>query len=219
MTTQPVIEQTTQTTTSLSASSASGDRFGKDWKPKWFRRLGRKTAREQSSERSQDPWRVRAVFWLARTINPPVRPQQDFHINLTELRQLPDATLGRELAHFLDSHHFQPPQTGDWLQKTHDIWHVLTGLSPSTEDEVILQAFVRAQIFRPSSAIVVLLGLLMGELRWKSMQRSLHLGRVARNISQWDIEADWATPLAEVREKLGIHRQGIDRQVKGFHGH
>ena len=80
-------------------------------------------------------------------------------MDLTELRQLPDATLGRELARFLDLHNFEPPQTGDWIQKTHDIWHVVTGLSSSVEDEFILQAFVRAQLFRPSSAIVVLVGL------------------------------------------------------------
>ena len=210
MTAQPVIEQTTQPTTSSRSPQSSSDRPTKRGTLQWFK------FRRFQSDKPQDAWQSAVAFWLARTINPPIRPQQDFQVDLTDLRQLPESTLGRELANFLDSHHFQPPQTGDWLQKTHDIWHVLTGLSPSPEDEFILQAFVRAQVFRPSSAIVVLVGLLTGKLSLTSLRRSLHLGRIAHNIVQWDIESDWPTPLEEVREKLGIHRQGIGRQTKGF---
>ncbi|NEP54815.1 MAG: hypothetical protein F6K65_40940 [Moorea sp. SIO3C2] len=185
------------------------------WSQRWFNRQPStaETSPHVESNSSQD-WRSSLAFWLARTINPPVRPQHDILIDLSELRQLPDATLGRELARFLDLHHFDLPQTGDLIQKTHDIWHVLTGLSPSVEDEFILQAFVRAQIFRPSSAIVVLVGLCTGQLGWTSLRRSLYLGRVANNIAQWNMEADWATPLEDVREKLGLHRQGISRQTR-----
>ncbi|MEM9214243.1 MAG: Coq4 family protein [Cyanobacteria bacterium P01_F01_bin.150] len=164
----------------------------------------------------EDEWQAKTAFWLARTINPPVRPWQTFHVDLDSLRKLPKGTLGYELALFLDSHNFQLPQTGDWIQQTHDIWHVLTGLSPIAEEEFILQAFVRAQIFRPSSAIVVLVGLVTRQLSWTSLRRSLHLGRIAKQIIHWDIESDWATPLEDVREKLGIHRRGIIRQTKGM---
>lgn len=173
---------------------------------------------DRQDSRSKDAWQAKTAlaFWLARTINPPVRPSDTFQVDLSALRQLPKGTLGRELVLFLDRHQFELPQTGDWVQQTHDIWHVLTGLTPASEDEFILQAFVRAQVFRPSSAIVVLVGLVTGQLSWTSLRRSLRLGRMAQQISHWDIETDWATPLADVREKLGIHRQGIIRQTKGF---
>ena len=224
MTIQPAIKPTDQQTLSSSfcaeiGPNEIGDRPSPNRKRLWFSRFRRKPAHKPAMEQPQTPWQSRVALWLARTINPPVRPKQDFQVDLKQLRQLPDATLGRELAYFLDHHHFEPLQTGDWLQKTHDIWHVVTGLSPSEEDEYILQAFVRSQVFRPSSAIVVLAGLLSGKLRWHSLQRSLKLGRVAHNIAQWDIEADWGTPLEDVREKLGLHRRGIGRQTKGFQGH
>ena len=171
---------------------------------------------EEPSSSSKEAWQAQIAFWLARTINPPVRPRDQFHVELETLRQLPEGTLGNALAVFLDEHHFDLPQTGDWVQQTHDIWHVLTGLTPDPEDEFILQVFVRAQVFRPSSAIVVLVGLLTGQLKWTSLRRGLRLGRIAKQIIHWDIESDWATPLEEVREKLGIHRQGIIRQTRGL---
>lgn len=167
------------------------------------------------STKPKTDWRAATAFWLARTINPPVQPQKLLEVDLDQLRQMPPGSLGQELARFLDEHEFELPQSGDWIQRTHDIWHVLTGLSSSSEDEFILQAFVRAQVFRPSSAIVVLVGLATGELKWTALRRSLYLGRVAQNIVRWDIEADWETPLVEVRQRLGIHPQGIARQTKG----
>ena len=147
------------------------------------------------------------VLWLARTINPPVQPSRTFQIDLEALRQLPEGTLGREVAHFLDQNGFTPFDSGDLIQRTHDIWHVLTGLSVSEHDEFILQAFTRAQIFRPSSAILVLWGVLSGQLKLADVIDGLNRGRLAQRLVDWiarDIESDWGTPLAEVRQKLGI---------------
>ena len=156
------------------------------------------------TEPSTRDWRADLAFWLARTINPPVQPNRSIHFDLDKLRQLPDGTLGREVAIFLDRNQLSPPETGDWIQRTHDIWHVLTGLSPSPEDEFVLQAFVRAQVFRPSSAIIVLIGLLSGKLTLSKVRRTIQLGRVAQNIVNWDIESDWTTPLHDIRQRLGI---------------
>lgn len=183
---------------------------------KYFRTIAQQWTHDYVEPSSDYIWQAQFAFWLARTINPPVRPWQKFHVELEALRQFPEGTLGRELAQFLDRHNLTLPQTGDWIQQTHDIWHVLTGLSPAPEDEFILQAFVRAQVFRPSSAIVVLVGLFKGQLSWGSLRRSLHLGRIAQRIISWDIEPDLGLPLEDVREKLGIHRQGILRQTRGF---
>lgn len=148
--------------------------------------------------------KLETILKVAQTINPQIDTEREFFIDLEELRQLPEKTLGREVAHFLDKNNFEPLNSGDWIQRTHDVWHVLTGLSPSEEDELILQAFTRAQVFRPSSAILVVAGLLVGKCRFSDIFQGIQHGKVAESLIDWDIESDWATPLVEVRQKLGI---------------
>ncbi|MDY6899781.1 MAG: Coq4 family protein [Cyanobacteriota bacterium] len=144
------------------------------------------------------------ILKMAQTINPQIYPGRELSINLEELRQLPEGTLGRELAHFLDKNGFEPLNSGDWIQRTHDVWHVITGLSPSKDDEFILQAFTRSQVFRPSSAIIVLAGLLTHKCNLQEIIKVIKNGKMANKLIDWDIESDWATPLTEVREKLGV---------------
>jgi ubiquinone biosynthesis protein COQ4 len=148
--------------------------------------------------------RTKLVLWIARTINPQVQPDYQLQINLDQFRQLPDGTLGREVARFIDENHFTPITDGDYIQRTHDVWHVLTGFSPSTEDEFKLQAFTRAQVFRPSSALLVLYGIMTRRVKAKEAIASLQHGHQADDLIHWDIATDWEKPLEEVRQKLGI---------------
>lgn len=158
--------------------------------------------------------RTRFILWLARTVNPPVLSDRPIHICPETLRSLPEGTLGREVIRFLDENQFEPIASGDYIQRTHDVWHVLTGLSASEHDEFMLQAFTRAQVFRPTSAIVVLYGLLTGSLSWREVRYSLYWGRLAQRLLDWDIEADWATPLPEVRRKLGLPQVSLSRRKR-----
>lgn len=144
------------------------------------------------------------ILKMAQTINPQIYPGRELDINLSELRQLSEGTLGREVARFFDENGFEPLQSGDWIQRTHDVWHVVTGLSPSKNDEFILQAFTRSQVFRPSSAILVLAGLLIHKCNLQEVIHTIKNGKMAKKLIDWDIESDWATPLSEVREKLGV---------------
>lgn len=148
--------------------------------------------------------RLAFILKLAQTINPQVAPERELEMDVAFLRRLPDGTLGRELARFWDEHGFDPLDSGDWIQRTHDVWHVLTGLSPSEHDEFMLQAFTRAQVFRPSSAILVLVGLISGRFRVSEVVQAVRYGKLAKRLLDWDIAADWNTPLAEVRRKLDI---------------
>jgi ubiquinone biosynthesis protein COQ4 len=144
------------------------------------------------------------ILKMAQTINPQIESDRKVEIDLEKLRQLPAGTLGCEVARFLDEQGFEPIESGDWIQRNHDVWHVLTGLSPSTEDEFILQAFTRAQVFRPSCAILVLLGLLSHKCTIGQIIKGLKHGKIAGRLIEWDVESDWETPLSEVRKKLGI---------------
>ncbi len=145
-----------------------------------------------------------AILKFAQTVNPQIQAEREFSINLEVLRQLPEGSLGCEVARFLDENGFDPLNSGDWIQRTHDVWHVLTGLSPSLHDELMLQAFTRAQVLRPSSAIIVLAGLLLRKCSFSEVLQSIKSGKLAQCLIDWDVESDWATPLTEVRHKLGI---------------
>ena len=153
------------------------------------------------------PFWLKIVLKIAQIINPQINLDQEFTITveeLEELRQLPNGTLGREVAQFLDSNGFGPLNSGDWIQRTHDVWHVLTGFSSSPRDELLLQIFTRAQVFRPTSAIVVALGLLTGVCNFREVRQVLKMGKQAKSLIGWDIKTDWKTPLVEVRDKFNI---------------
>lgn len=149
-------------------------------------------------------FRLSILLKIAQTINPQIKKDQSFDIDLDQFRQLPVGTLGYEVAGFIDRNGFDPLDSGDWIQRTHDVWHVLTGLSPSRQDELTLQAFTRAQVFRPSCAIFVLAGLLTRSCTIEDVFKGLQYGKMASSLLDWDIESDWETPLAEVRQKFGI---------------
>jgi ubiquinone biosynthesis protein Coq4 len=82
------------------------------------------------------------------------------------------------VARCLDEHGFEPIASGDWIQGNHDVWPILTGLSASTEDEFVLQAFTRAQVFRSSCAILVLLRLIGGKCTIGQIIKSLKQGKL-----------------------------------------
>ena len=153
------------------------------------------------------PFWLKIILKIAQIINPQINLEQEFTITLEELgelRQLPNGTLGREVAQFLDNNGFDPLNSGDWIQRTHDIWHVLTGFGSSPHDELLLQIFTRAQVFRPTSAIVVALGLLTGVCNCREVRQVLKMGKQAKPLTGWDIKTDWTTPLVEVRKKFNI---------------
>ena len=148
--------------------------------------------------------RTRLVLWTARTINPQVYANREFSIKLEDLRPLPEGTLGHEVARFLDQNGFSPINSGDGIQRTHDVWHVLTGLQPSKHDEFMLQAFTRAQVFRPSSTVLVLVGLLTRQVNFTDILKAYRSGKLVKRLVKLDIQSEWQTPLTQVRQKLGI---------------
>lgn len=150
---------------------------------------------------------LKIILKIAQTINPQIHRDREFRITpeeLEALRQLPHGTLGFEVAHFLDHNGFDPLNSGDWIQRTHDVWHVLTGFNSSPHDEFLLQIFTRAQVFRPTSAIVVLVGWLTGMCNLQEIRQVLKMGKQAKPLINWDIQADWHTPVAEIRQRLNI---------------
>ena len=154
-------------------------------------------------------------------------------IDLDALAALPEGTLGHAYAMFLRSRGLTPavfdaPPTEvndprmqyvvQRLRQTHDLWHVVTGHDTDPASEVALQAFTFAQVRAPSSGILAALGTIRAMVQLprgeksrvpKSVLASLLLGLRANPLPVFAWEEHWSTPLAKVRELLGIPVEGV----------
>ncbi|MBX3200672.1 MAG: hypothetical protein KF894_21220 [Labilithrix sp.] len=149
------------------------------------------------------------------------RPRIDrAHVDFDALRRLPDGTLGREYTRFLDDNGISPdafeelPAIGDEraalimlrMRQTHDLWHVLTGYAPDVRGELLLQAFMYAQVRIPSALVLVA----FGTLRWMKLERSYFAalrrayrrGLAASFLPTFRWEEHWETPVDELRRSL-----------------
>lgn len=146
-------------------------------------------------------------------------------LNVEELMKLPKGSLGRTFAEEMVARKLDPAaierREDDGspsgyvfahLRETHDLWHTVTGFEVDVAGELGLQAFYLTQ-FRAMLAVLILaLGLLntfffAPEDRGRRMDeiaRGWQMGRRARSFFGFDWAANMATPLEEVRAKLGI---------------
>ncbi|HXC50092.1 MAG TPA: Coq4 family protein [Candidatus Limnocylindrales bacterium] len=145
------------------------------------------------------------------------------------LRQLPEGTLGREYARFLDQEGISAEglvEASDGfddsvflddraellsrrLRDIHDLWHVVTGYQRDLFGEVALLAFTYAQIRNGGIGFIVLIAMLK---EWRegyrdglALSRGAYFrGRRAGFFAAADWEALLERPLAEVRRELGV---------------
>lgn len=146
------------------------------------------------------------------------------------LRSLPDGTLGREYARFLDEEglsadglveaseedaddlHFVDPRArvlSRRLRDTHDLWHVAAGYQRDLFGEAALLAFTFAQGRNPGIGFIVMVAMLKHwqeghpealKLTWKAFRRGLR----AETFICADWEALLSMPLADVRRRLKV---------------
>jgi ubiquinone biosynthesis protein COQ4 len=147
------------------------------------------------------------------------RPRLDSnHVDFEALAKLPDGTLGREFVRFLAEHGITPDsfrEPVDYfedvpayvtlrLRQTHDLWHLLTGYPPTTCGELVLSAFIFAQVGAPSSLLVALLGPFRYGLGQTGLKRQIfgayRRGRATSRLTSFFWEEHWAIPLVRVRE-------------------
>jgi ubiquinone biosynthesis protein COQ4 len=142
-------------------------------------------------------------------------------VDLAWLRTLPEDTLGGAYVRSLDRQGldpdiFQPPPglpedltyVAQRVRQTHDLWHVLTGLSTDIPGEVALQAFTDSQLGLKLSLAIVLFGQLFFGLRyprmWRMVARARKAGKAADFLLGVRWEEFWTRPLSQVREQFGI---------------
>jgi len=67
-------------------------------------------------------------------------------------------------------------------------------------EEFILEAFIRDRVFRPDSAILVLVKMESGKLPIWEIINCLRPGKIAPRLIKWDVESDWKNPRSKVRK-------------------
>jgi ubiquinone biosynthesis protein Coq4 len=98
------------------------------------------------------------------------------------------------------------------LRQTHDLWHVITGFDTSVAGEIGLQAFMAAQTFLPTSFILLAGGMFQSAVKHPELADVLmeniitgwKLGKKAKLIFGLDWEANWHTPLEDLRRQYHI---------------
>jgi ubiquinone biosynthesis protein Coq4 len=156
------------------------------------------------------------------------------HTDLDALGRLPEGTLGRVFADHMRDNGLSLeaiptlPASDDFeyfrahMFETHDVWHAVTGFSTDFAGELGLQAFYLAQLPGRFPAVLLGGGILNTALfawedrepRMREIVRGWLLGRRAQPLFGEDWASMWTTPLAEVRARLGIDREGIDAVVE-----
>lgn len=144
--------------------------------------------------------------------------------DLAKLMTCPTNSLGYAFAQYIFSSGFDPSfyrkiEVVDdatclllRLRQTHDIWHVVTGMSVDVPGEIGLKAFELAQTRRPLAGILIA-GAFISTMLNQPAQLDRLLDRVACGYrmgarakpllaQRW--EEHWDRPLAEWRSQLGI---------------
>jgi ubiquinone biosynthesis protein Coq4 len=154
----------------------------------------------------------------------PVRGYAPSH-DLAALRALPEGTLGREYARFLDANGIEPLVISADVRErfrdnpfalryttTHDLHHVLTGFDTGLAGEAGNFAFSVGQGAAPGRGamlwatriVYALMSPSQARRLWHNIRVGCELGRKAALVIAQPIESWFAEPLAQVRAKLGI---------------
>ena len=146
-------------------------------------------------------------------------------INLEELSQLPIGTLGYEYAQHMHKCGIQPLEISQDLREeandhlfalrytvTHDIFHVLLGFDTSYAGEIGVFAFTIAQnysktidAFEPLvTSVYPLIFINQAKQMRANIRKGKALGKKARCLLTYRFEDNWARPIADIRNELGL---------------
>jgi len=156
------------------------------------------------------------------------------HVDQEALGELPDGTLGERYAAFMRvrglRHENLQLVEGEsdlsflrnHMRETHDLWHVATGFHTDVAGELGLQAFYLAQFKGPLPVVLLAVGMINtyfrgmddADRRLAAIVRGWLLGKRADDLFGLRWADHWATPLAELRERLGLDLDAVDAIVR-----
>lgn len=164
----------------------------------------------------------------------PLRFPEGGSAALPTLRDLPDGTLGREYARFMDKRGFNPEGRPEvrfvedeqhrWVlqryRDVHDLWHVLTGMPTTFLGELAQKWFEAAQTGLP----VAVMGALTGPVRLNSKDRmvlmtdlapwAVSCGRGAEDLLAIKYEIYLETDLDILRKRWRVYVPDV--KIKGI---
>ena len=146
-------------------------------------------------------------------------------IDLEELAQLPEGTLGYEYAQHMKENNIQPLEISPDLKEeaerdpfalrytvTHDIFHILLGFDTTYAGEMGVFGFTAGQnyskMLKIAEPLILLLLCLIKPHKirkiWSSDRTGKALGKQAECLLVYPFEKNWARPIEEVRAELGV---------------
>ncbi len=128
-----------------------------------------------------------------------IRKPERFPYTIENLKQLPDKSLGKELALFLEKRKL--PLLPYYAR--HDIKHVLLEYDTTDVGEVCLQCFMlgNRHISFPVMA-TVLYGFITMPEHWRAFSSSFRRGRASIPVSEWQWFMILSEPLQSLRKKI-----------------
>jgi ubiquinone biosynthesis protein Coq4 len=144
----------------------------------------------------------------------------DLQIDIRELLQLPEDTLGGAYAKHIVSQGFDPEafitaEDEHWVDKraalSHDVYHIITGFDGTPVGEFGLAAFAAIQyrdllnVFVLSHVPYFMMGYprLIGKLI-KALFKGFRMGLQSKSVFAYPFEQNWHKPILQVRQELGI---------------
>ena len=146
-------------------------------------------------------------------------------IDLEELSQLPEGTLGYEYAQHMKRHKIQPLEISPDLKEeadsqpfalrytlTHDIFHVLLGFDTTYAGEMGVFGFTVGQnyskMLKVVEPVILLIFCLIAPTKikriWESDRLGKALGKQAECLIIYSFEDNWSRPIDDIRAELGL---------------
>ena len=143
--------------------------------------------------------------------------------DMARLRSLPEGTLGREFAGFLDRYglnvefykQVSSETDGGYIHRrileTHDIWHTVLEIPPDPLGEIKIQGFMYAQIHWPTAPFYIGVAMAGGMFKDPNLVPAFvdaafsgyALGKRMKPLFAVRWEEEWEQPIADVRARLG----------------
>ena len=146
-------------------------------------------------------------------------------INLEELGQLPEGTLGYEYVRHMKQHKLQPLKISPDLKEeadrhpfalrytvTHDIFHIILGFDTTYAGEMGVFGFTVGQnyskMLKIAEPIILLIFCLIAPTKigkiWKNNRIGKALGKQVQCLLVYPFESNWSRPIDDIRAELGL---------------